>query len=141
MRQSEFIKNSNISPKLIRAVSRQLGSWESFTNYADDIQNHGAGGGFGGFVYYRETVQFYRRNRAAILALLESLADDLGEDLLSLVASFNCLRHYKLTQNEVAQALYLSKGEWVDTVQNAMAWFALEEVARAYCDCLESQSA
>ena len=141
MRQSEFIKNSNISAKLIRAVSRQIGSWEYFTESAQDIQNHGADGGWNGFTWYTDTCKFYRRNRAAILAMLESLADDLGEDLLSLVASFNCLRQYKLTQNEVAQALYLSKGEWVDTVQNAMAWFALEEVARAYCDCLESQSA
>ena len=141
MRQSEFIKNSNISAKLIRAVSRQLGSWEYFTESAEDIRNHGADGGWNGFIWYDDTRKFYRRNRAAILALLESLADDLGEDLLSLVAGFNCLRTYKLTQNEVAQALYLSKGEWVDTVQNAMAWFALEEVARAYCDCLESQSA
>ena len=141
MRQSEFIAQSHISAKLIRAVSRQIGGWDSFTEKAEDIQNHGADGGWNGFTWYTDTMKFYRNNRAAILAMLESLADDLGEDMLSIVSGFNCLRTYKLTQNEVAQALYLSKGEWVDTVQNAMSWYALEEVARAYCDCLASQSA
>jgi hypothetical protein len=137
MRQSKFIENSNIPASLIRAVSRQMGSWECFTESAEDIQNHGASGGVGGFIYYTETVKFYRNNRKTILAVAESMADDLGEDLLSMVAGFNCLKCYKLTQNEVAQALYMSKGEWVDSVQNAMAWFALEETARSYCDAIE----
>jgi hypothetical protein len=137
MRQSKFIENSNIPASLIRAVSRQMGSWEYFTDSAEDICNHGADGGVSGFTWYSDTVKFYRRNRKAILALAESMADDLGEDLLTMAASFNCLRQYKLTNNEIAQALYMSKGEWVDYVQNAMAWFALEECARSYCDCIE----
>jgi hypothetical protein len=137
MRQSKFIENSNTPASLIRAVSRQIGGWESFTESAEDIHNHGADGGVSGFTWYSDTTKFYRRNRKAILALAESMADDIGEDLLSMVASFNCLRTDKLTQNEIAQALYMSKGEWVDVVQNAMAWFALEECARSYCDCLE----
>ena len=141
MRQSAFIANSHISASLIRAVSRQIGGWEYLTQSAQDIQNHGADGGWHGFTWYDDTKKFYRRNRKAILELAEQLTDDLGEDLLSMVASFNCLKSDKLTQNEVAQALYLSKGDMVDQVQNAMAWFALEEVARSYCDCLESQNA
>jgi hypothetical protein len=137
MRQSKFIESSSIPASLIRAVSRQMGSWEYFTESAEDIQNHGADGGWNGFIWYDDTKKLYRRNRKAILQLAEQMADDLGEDLLSMVASFNCLKCYKLTQNEVAQALYLSKGEWVDSVQNAMAWFALEETARSYCDAIE----
>jgi hypothetical protein len=137
MRQSKFIENSNIPASLIRAVSRQIGGWDSFTESAEDICNHGAGGGVGGFIYYTETVKFYRNNRKTILAVAEEMADSMGEDLLSMIAGFNCLRQYKLTNNEVAQALYMSKGEMVDQVQNAMAWFALEECARSYCDCLE----
>ena len=137
MRQSKFIENTNIPASFIRAVSRQIGGWESFTESAEDIRNHGAGGGVSGFTWYTDTVKFYRNNRKTILAVAESMADDLGEDLLSLVAGFNCLRQYKLTNNEVAQALYMSKGDMLDQVQNAMAWFALEETARSYCDCLE----
>ena len=137
MRQSKFIESSSIPASLIRAVSRQMGSWEYFTESAEDIQNHGADGGWNGFIWYDDTKKLYRRNRKAILQLAEQMADDLGEDLLSMVASFNCLKCYKLTNNEVAQALYMSKGEWVDSVQNAMAWFALEEIARSYCDVIE----
>ncbi len=137
MRQSKFIESSNIPASLIRAVSRQMGSWEYFTESAEDIQNHGADGGWNGFIWYDDTKKLYRRNRKAILQLAEQMADGLGEDLLSMVASFNCLKCYKLTQNEVAQALYMSKGEWVDSVQNAITWFALEETARSYCDAIE----
>jgi hypothetical protein len=32
-----FIKSSSIDAKLIRAVVRQLGDWENFTNYAPDV--------------------------------------------------------------------------------------------------------
>ena len=141
MFQSDFIKASSIPASLIRAVSRQMGDWESFTNYAEDIQNHGADGGFGGFIYYSDTLPFFRRNRKAILEMAEQMADDCGDSgMLAMIAGFNCLRHYKFSQDDIAKALYTSKGDDVTTIQNVMAWFALEEVARSYCDCLESQA-
>lgn len=69
---------------------------------------------------------------------VESLANDLGEDTLAMVGGFNCLKGYGLTSHEIAVALYQSRGDCCEQIQNALAWFALEEVARNYCDCLES---
>ena len=82
---------------------------------------------------------FFRRNRQSILEMAEQMADDVGyPGMLAMIASFGCLKDCKFSQDEIAKALYTSKGEHTDGIQNAMAWFALEEVARSYCDCLEN---
>ena len=138
MKMKQFIEATNMPASLVRAVSRQIGGWESFENYANDITNHGANGGFCGFIYYRDTLAFFRRNRNAIMEMAEQMADDLGEGMLKMIAGFNCLRSDELTEDDIAKALYTSKGDDVTSIQNAMAWFALEEVARSYCDCVES---
>ncbi len=57
----DFAAHSNIDAKLIRATVRQFGSWEYFTESAQDICNHGAASGFGQFVYYKDTCEFYAR--------------------------------------------------------------------------------
>ncbi len=138
MKMKQFIEATHIPAALVRAVSRQIGGWESFTNYAEDIQNNGADGGFCGFIYYRDTLAFFRRNRTAIMEMTEQMADDLGEGMLKMIASFNCLRSDELTEDDIAKALYTSKGDDAACIQNAMAWFALEEVACSYCDCKEN---
>jgi hypothetical protein len=137
MRQSAFIANSSVPSALIRAVSRQIGGWESFIQAAGDINNYGANTGWSGFIWTDENSRFYRLNRKAILQLAETEASEMGTDMLTMIASFNCLRDEQLTANEVAKALYLSEGEMADQIQNAMAWFALEECARSYCDYVE----
>jgi len=137
MRQSAFIANSSVPSALIRAVSRQIGGWQSFTRAAEDINNYGANTGWNGFIWTDENSRFYRRNREAIMELAQTQAADMGLDVLAMIVDFNCLKDYQLTQNEVAKALYLSEGEMADHVQNAMAWFALEECARSYCDAIE----
>jgi hypothetical protein len=138
MRQSDFVKNSHIPAKLIRATVRQLGGWEYFQETANDITNHGANSGFSGFTYYRDTLAFFRRNRASIMEMTEQMADALGEGMLKMIAGFNCHRGYDFTEDGIARALYTGKGDDATNIQNAMAWFALEEVARSYVDCLES---
>jgi len=138
MRQSDFVKNSHIPAKLIRATVRQLGGWEYFQETANDITNHGANSGFSGFTYYRDTLAFFRRNRASIMEMTEQMADDLGEGMLKMVAGFNCHRGYDFTEDGIARALYTGKCDDATNIQNAMAWFALEEVSRSYVDCLES---
>lgn len=138
MKMATFIENSNVPPRLIRTVARQLGSWKYFQESASDIANHGADGGWSGFTYYWDTIPFFRKNRSDILKLAEDLASDLGEDLLTLISGFNCLKRYGFSPSEIAVAVYQSRGAECDNIQNALAWFALEEVARSYVDCVES---
>lgn len=126
--------------KLIRAVVRNIG-----IDSVEDVNNHGIDGGFNGFIYTRDTVQFFRRHRADILALAKDSAEQLGEDVLSMIASFGCLsdsgRHGGKPQyspTEIAAAIYgrpqsLEDGE-SDMILNALAWFAAEEVCRMFED-------
>lgn len=132
-----FCQSSAIPAPLIRAVVRQFGGWSDFKESARDVSNHGANCGFSGFIYYADTVPFAKRNKANILEYAESMARDIGaENAIGLIAGFNCLSG--ISALEVASALYKRNDENETQVFNALAWFALEEVARAYSDLLES---
>jgi hypothetical protein len=133
MRTTKYvIANSNIPAKLVRAVIRQIsGDKESLA----DICLHGIDGGFHGFIYTRDTVAFFKRNRAEIVQLVRSMADDMGEEPIAFVAGFRCLTSDLETRESIARCIYGGRlTDDDDTVANALAWFAGEEVARAFCD-------
>lgn len=129
----DFIENSNINSTLIKSVVNNMGGWEYFKENADNVTEHGAAGGFGGFIYYTDTMKFARRNKTAIIQLCESMDEQMENvGLLSFISSFNCLND--ISQDSIAKAIYTGKGEDVTQVLNALAWFALEEISRAYVD-------
>ena len=122
--------DSGIPEKLIRSVIRQIGDKDSLK----DVAAHGMDGGFCGFTYHSDTVPFFKRHRAEIRALVESMADSLGEEPLAMVAGFNCLKPADHeTKASIARCIYGGRLTDDDTqVANALAWFAGEEVARAF---------
>lgn len=141
MKLSELVSNATAIPAtLIRSTVRQIGGWEEFKSRAVDVTNHGAAGGFGGFTYYRDTVAFTARNRAAILQMADAMADDFGMPggAVELIAGFQCMKDYSVT--ECAEGLFNARSEHRQTVYNALAWFALEEVSRAYADAVYNRS-
>ena len=125
---------------LTNAVIEQLGyeelEDEELRSTLEDITNHGAGGGFGGFIYYSETNKFARENMHLILDQVKELADALGETPLEMISSFRWLQGDKIDPLEIASIIYErtspeSQADGTETVVlNALAWFALEEVAR-----------
>lgn len=136
----DFCKDS-----LASAVVRQMGGWRNFKESAEDITNHGIDGGFSGFIYYSDTVAFAKRNRPAILALLNEQAADFGADgPIALVRGFNCLTDKRTskpdyTDDEIGAALYgRGAGDSTYMILNALAWYAGEEIARRYCDTREA---
>jgi hypothetical protein len=134
----KFVSETHLDESLVRSVVRQVGGWGSFTEMAEDVSNHGADGGFSGFVYYSDTVPFAKRNLDALLRTCRDMARDFGDgDEYQLIAGFNCL---KMTVGEVAGAIHNPKHEDRTTVLNALAWFALEEVSRSYVDAMERVS-
>jgi len=137
MKQADFIKESNIPAGLIRAVARQSGGWAQFQEIAADVANHGASGGFGGWIYHTETNAFTRRHKKAILAYAAEQAKEFGQGLLEMIAGFNVFKNDSVTVDEVAQAIYQGRGDMVVQILNVLAWYALEEVARAYVDASE----
>lgn len=120
-----------MNKKLINAVKRNLGG--DVKQQMKDITNHGIDGGFGGFIYYSDTVKFFKNNRAEIIELVREMAQDFGQDPIEFVASFNCLKPADFeTREEIARALYGKLKADDIQVANALTWFAGEEVSR-YC--------
>ena len=131
---------------LTHYVIKQLGFDSSFSSSKledeelrstlEDITNNGADGGFGGFIYYSETNKFARENMHLILDQVKELADNLGETPLEMISSFRSLKDDKIDPLEIASIIYErtspeSQADGTETVVlNALAWFALEEVAR-----------
>jgi hypothetical protein len=134
-----FIHYSNIPAALIRAVVRQSGGWDTFKEHAPDITNHGIDGGFSGWIYYSETCSFFRAHHALIMELAEELANDMGVGTFEMIQGFGVFRNDPISADAIAKAIYTGKGDDATTVQNVMAWFAAEEVARAYNDLLEEE--
>lgn len=130
-----FENQAGIPAGLVRAVVRQVGGWAEFQDRAADVATYGASGGFGGFIYYSETCKFTAKNRAAIAEMAEAMAADCGNaDAVELVAGFRCVDS---TRADIARALYGGRGGDTTNAENALAWFALEEVSRAYVDATE----
>jgi hypothetical protein len=130
MTTKQAIDRSGISPKLVRAVLRQLGGGKEAKETLADVARGGADAGFSGFTYYTDTVPFFKRNRAEIVALVESMAEQLGDEPLAMVKGFRCL---DADSASIARCLYGGRLTDDDTyTENALTWFALEEVARAF---------
>lgn len=123
----------NINEKLVRGVVRQFGGKEAFFENADDVSRHGIGGGYSGFIYYVETVAFFRKYKDEIVELAENVANDIGDNVIEMITSFNCIKG-EYTGSDVGKALYGRYDSNYDTLYNALAWFAGEEVCRIASD-------
>lgn len=130
----KLIDNSNIPASLIRAVVKQSGGWESFTEMAPDVADHGASGGFNGWIYYTETLAFTRHNRKAIMEYAAEQAKEFGQGTLEMIQGFGVFRNDKPSIDEIAQAIYRERGNYAAEVLNVLAWYALEETARLFTD-------
>ena len=101
----------------------------------------GAAGGFKGFIYYSETREFTAANRDSIVARLRDWIDegmfDGSKSVVGAVLSFSCLKGYDPAEieDEAARVLFGPvdgiRGGDLDTVANALAWCALEDLAFA----------
>lgn len=130
-----FCNASHLNPSLIRAVVRQMGGWESFTESAPDVARHGIDGGFHGFIYFRDTEAFAKRNRALISELATQQADEMGTGVHEMIRGFGCFRGQNVTDEEIGTALYAGRDvEGGVNMLNALAWYAGEEVCRSFDD-------
>jgi hypothetical protein len=118
--------NNTLKNSVIRKVGKEA---------CKDIAEHGIDGGFNGFIYTVDTCRFFRRHKKAIVELAESLAQNIGEEVLTMIQGFKCVgKDYSIS--EIGKVLY---GSWKDDdvhtmIGNAMAWFAAEEAAREVVD-------
>ena len=144
--------NSSFPERTVNNVIKELGypltgKGELFRELSADLVNcaeHGADIGISGFVYYSETIPFFKKNRAAIASHIEMTAEELGTDIFSLVQGFGVFRNSeKPTPAEIGKALWDKSQTHTDltTLYNVFAWYALEEVSRAWYRYLEDNPA
>lgn len=121
-----------------KAVKNQIGlPLADVLEELHSISRHSIADGYTGFIYYSETVAFWRKNRAKISALMNYEADCLGENVLGMVSRFNSLKDY--TADEIGRALYGNYNGDFTQIYNYFAWFAAGEVAYRFGEyCYEN---
>ena len=131
---SEVCKESPDYSIIIKAVVRRIG-----TECIEDVNSHGIDGGFSGFIYYSETVAFWKKYKKIIMKMLENDASEFGTGIVEMVQYFNCLvntstkdRTPDYTADEIGRALYGRYNEELDVIYNALAWYAAETVCRMF---------
>lgn len=131
-----LIKSSNIPESLIRAVVEQMGGWESFAESAPDICQHDIDGGFSGFIYNADTESFAKCNIDAISELASAQAQELGCDsTFAMIRGFGCFKGDAISDGDMMRALCRGQNPQDGVnILNGLAWYAGEEVSRAYCD-------
>ena len=145
-------ENSTFSPVTINNVISSLGfslngSWDSLKELSAKFENcaeHGADGGFSGFIYYNETIAFFRKNRTDIASHIEQTAAEFGTDIFSMVQGFGVFHNSeKPTPTEIGKALWDKSQTYPDltSLYNVFAWYALEEVSRTWYRYLEENPA
>jgi hypothetical protein len=114
---------------LINAVISNIG-----LDSVEDVVSHGIDGGFNGFIYYSDTHKFAIKHRKQIVAMLEQMADDLGEDVVAMVGNFGVFRKSPMDADDKKDLYkYLGGGRPEQgAITNVMAWFAAEEVCRMF---------
>jgi len=145
-------ENSGFAVKTVNNVIKALGfplkgSKEIFNELSTQFENcaeHGADIGISGFIYYNETLPFFKFNRQDIVKHLEQTAAEIGSDIISMVQGFGVFRNSdKPTPSEVGRALWDSGQQWDDltSLYNVFVWYALEEVSRTWYRYLEENPA
>jgi hypothetical protein len=113
--------------RLIHAVVSRIGK-----DSIEDVINHGADSGFSGFIYYTDTVKFYRKYREDINHWIKESWKDIGyKSALDMVKNFGCAKD----EEEDVIGFVLYGGPLNDDtmmIENCLVWFALEEVCRLF---------
>lgn len=122
--------------KLEQAIVEQLG-YESIED-ADclqtlkDVCTGGANAGFSGFTYSVECLEFYRKNKTAILKLLAEMSEESeGCGVAMMIMGFNCLKGQDLKASEIEQIIFCNDydNEMSNVVIDAVCWSVLEALA------------
>lgn len=169
------MSTQNLTP-LDRLVLIQLGAPdpvpERLTDYdgspsywaqtAVDAANHGASGGFPGFTYYNETVEFTAENWKLIMGALREDAGQLGcSTVAEMVSGFTACDESAIKVEQLMQecasvidsvthirgqpaSAVIEADDITDditedhtTLMNLLAWYALEEAGHRVADLLE----
>lgn len=142
MNIQQLKENSEIHPTLIDEVINQFGGWDEFTEAANDVYHNGITGGFGGFIYYWETSEFFDNNREYITLEIEDFAEECGTNIIDYIhTQINGQLEEPFTNSEIAKILYTKNPvEYSEQLKCWATWFAAESVCNSYCRILEESN-
>ena len=143
-----LIRHSNFSGRTINSVifalgfhpqNEKEGEFKELSSQLENCAENGANVGFIGFIYYNETIPFFKKHRQDIVTHMEQTAANLGTDIISMVQNFGVFRNSaKPTVGEIGKALWGSgKSQNLTSLYNVFAWYALEEIAHTWYRYLE----
>ncbi|MDR2542782.1 MAG: hypothetical protein LBC80_04955 [Treponema sp.] len=150
--QNYIKRHSYFSGRTVNSVIFALGyhpqhhtkdEFKELSGIFNDCSKYGAAIGFSGFIYYADTISFFKKNRNDIINHMEQTAAELGTDIISMVQSFGVFRNSeKPTASEIGKALWGNRHHQdLTSLYNVFAWYALEEVSRTWCRYLEDNPA
>lgn len=121
--------------KLQKAVIEQMGydvkkDKDEYLEVFKSLRN--AADGYNGFIYYSETIDFWKKNKKEIIQHLKDLALELGEkSYLDVVLGFQCFKNSDITIDDIAEVIYANNenNDYYTNIVNALSWYALEETA------------
>jgi len=147
-----LICNSTFPERTVNEVIKLLGyplngSGKIFKRLSSEFvkcAENGADIGISGFVYYSETIPFFKANSSEIANHLERTAEELGTDIFSMVQGFGVFRNTgKPSPSVIGRALWDVSHFYhsFTDLYNVFAWYALEEISRTWYRYLEDNPA
>ena len=99
---------NNLKMKVIKQLN--IDDEDELKQTFTDITNnqHGASGGFNGFIYYGDTCKFAQDNIKDIFDYAYEQAEQLGEGVYKMISNFNCLNDMNVKETEVASTIHLA---------------------------------
>lgn len=110
--------------KLKAAVVAQLGGATEAKRQFPGIARYGMQGGFGGFIYYADTVKFYDNHKATIKQYLLEEAADFGCSVAELIPTAD-----KEEAEDIQKVLYGIRFDGDYYAKNKLVWYAAESIA------------
>lgn len=140
-KKSDYNQNPSLTDAVIAQLNNETGV---VAQNMMDIVAYGINGGFGGFIYYTDTIAFAKANRNDIKAVAKELADNLGADgAMSVFAQLKCCKDNDLTIDAVSELFYNPDDDQLEahtSFWNCLAWYAGEEVSRWFNNFVECEN-
>jgi hypothetical protein len=147
-----IVNSSGFSKNTVNHVIEALGfplngtgaTFNELSSEFENVAEHGANIGICGFIYYTETIAFFKANQSDIVEHLENASREFGMDLFSMVQGFGVFRNSeKPSVIDIGRALWGNKIVQPELTQlyNVFSWYALEEVASTWYRYLEENPA
>ena len=122
--------------KMAKAVIKQLGGVDEYTLETLDSISDG-NDGYTGFIWYKDSCEFYHKNADTIKANMSEQAEEFGQGLIEMVSDFGGVKG-NYSYDAIGKAIY-GAYEWEQYSDNMFLYdifakYALEEVAHRFQD-------